>query len=224
MHRLIFPLILGLAGVAVLIGLGVWQVQRLDWKQTLLSQIEARIAADPVPLPAAPTEVDDEYLAVSLSGRPTGAELHVLSSGTAAGTGYRVVSAFETDAGRRILLDQGILALERKTEPPALEAMQVLGNIVWPDDKTGSTPPPDLAANIWFAREVGAMAATLDTEPLLVVMRAASQYDPRLTPVPVDTSGIRNDHREYAITWFLLALVWGTMSLFLIARTWRRKD
>lgn len=223
-RRLLFPLALGLSGVGVLLWLGVWQLQRLEWKVGILTEISARIAADPVPLAADLTEAADEYRAVRLSGTPTGAEVHVLASGTAAGTGYRVVSAFVTDEGRTILVDLGLLKLEAKDAPPALAPIVVEGNLLWPDDKSSSTPAPDLERNIWFARDLPAMAAHLGTEPVLVVLRAASDYDPRLTPVPVDIQGIKNDHQGYAVTWFLLAAVWAVMSAVLIARTLRQKD
>lgn len=224
LRRLIFPALLGLAGVAVLLSLCVWQVQRLDWKRGILAEIEAKIAADPIPLPSGATPEADKYRAVTLTGRPTGAELHVLSSGTAAGTGYRVISAFETTGGRLVMLDQGILPLGQETSAPYTGPMEVTGNLAWPDDKTSSTPEPDLAKNMWFARDVGPMAEALGTEPLMVVLRAASQYDPRLTPVPVDTSGIKNDHREYAITWALLAVVWAAMTGYWMSRIVRRKE
>ena len=50
----------------------------------------------------------------------------------------------------------------------------------------------------------------LDTEPLLLI--ASSQTDPGVTPLPVDSTGIPNDHLEYAITWFSLAAVWVAMT------------
>jgi surfeit locus 1 family protein len=41
--------------------------------------------------------------------------------------------------------------------------------------------------------------------------------------VPVNKSGIRNNHMEYAITWFMLAAVWAAMSAFFFYRT-SKKD
>lgn len=230
MRRLIFPMLLGVSGVAVLLTLGVWQVQRLDWKRDLLMEIDSRISAPAVELPADPQETRDEYLAVVTAGQLFGLELHVLTSGTAAGTGYRVISGFETSDGRRVLLDQGLLGLRDKDTTPEIlidTTTTLSGNLLWPDDKTSSTPEPDMGANIWFARDVAAMAQVLGTEPTMIVLRNASHLDPRLTPLPVSSSGIKNDHREYAITWFLLALVWAVMSGYLIQRTLRptsRKD
>lgn len=224
MRRLIFPLLLGLSGVAVLLSLGIWQVQRLDWKRDILAGIEARLAADPVALPVAPTEEQDEYRVVTLTGMPQGPELHVLTSGTAAGTGYRVISGFDTADGRRVLVDLGLLPLEMKDDPAPVyvdKRINVVGSLLWPDDANSATPEPDLGKNIWFARDVAAMSEVLGSEPTLVVLSQSSQPDARLTALPVDTSNIKNDHREYAITWFLLALVWAAMSGYLIVRTLR---
>ena len=224
LRKLLFPILLGIAGCAVLISLGLWQVDRLAWKETILAEIATRIDAPATPLPAAPEEAIDEYRSVTLSGRPTGQELHVLTSGTAAGTGYRVISQFQTDGGRMILLDQGLLPLDAKSAQPATVLMDVTGTLLWPDDQNSSTPDPDLARNIWFARNVATMSDALGTEPVMVVARATDPADPRLTPLPVTTSGIKNDHLEYAITWFLLAVVWAAMTLFLIFRVTRPKE
>ena len=224
MRRLIFPVLLGVAGCAVLIWLGTWQIQRLAWKEEILARIESRIAADPVPLPDRPTFDAHNYTNVVLSGVPKGDELHVLMSGTAAGTGFRVISAFVTTNGRRVLLDQGLLALDQKTLPSTVGDVDITGNLIWPDDRNSMTPDPDLSENIWFARDVPQMADALGTEEVMVVLRTSSMPDPRLTPLPVDTGNIKNDHLEYAITWFLLAIVWAVMSVFLIVRTIRPKD
>jgi surfeit locus 1 family protein len=63
----------------------------------------------------------------------------------------------------------------------------------------------------------------LGTLPLLVVATQTLPPDPRLTPLPVNTATIKNDHWEYAVTWFLLAAVWAIMTLYLIMRTLRPK-
>lgn len=223
LRKIFFPLILGLAGCGVLISLGLWQVQRLDWKENILAEIDARLMAEPRPLSLFVNEASDEYSRVSLSGTPTGDELHVLVSGTEAGTGYRVISRFETEIGA-ILVDQGLLALENKDAAPLIAPMQMTGTLLWPDDQNSNTPDPDLGENIWFARNIATMSEALDTQPLMVVTTQAMPADPRLTPLPVNTASIKNDHFEYAVTWFLLALVWAIMTFYLIRRTLRQKD
>lgn len=225
LRRILFPLILGLSGVAVLIWLGLWQLDRLAWKEGVLADINTRLTSAPVTLPGTPSEAADEYMAVTLDGTLTGPELHVLASGTAAGTGYRVIRAIEQPDGRRILIDIGLLPLDAKSNSAADEIItQITGTLIWPDDVNSSTPEPDLPKNIWFGRDVITMSDALKTEPLMVVARSMTPSDPRTALLPVDTAGIKNDHLSYAITWFGLAIVWAIMSLFLISRTLRTKD
>jgi len=224
MRKLLFSILVGLGGFAVLLWLGFWQMDRLEWKEGVLAGINARMAAGPVPLPDEVNEAQDEYRTVTVSGRPTGEELHVLVSGTQEGTGYRVVSSFETETGRRILLGQGLLPLEAKDTAPVRPEMEVTGTLLWPDDVNSSTPAPNLDENIWFGRDVAPMAERLETERLLVVLSRASALDPRIEPLPVNTVNIANDHLEYAITWFLLAAVWLAMSLYWLRRNLRRGD
>ena len=66
------------------------------------------------------------------------------------------------------------------------------------------------------------MAQALDTEPLLLI--AANATDPVLTPLPVGTEGIPNDHLQYAITWFSLAVVWIAMTVYFLWRPRARKS
>ncbi|CAM5535001.1 SURF1 family protein [Frigidibacter albus] len=75
MRRILFPLILGLGGAAILVSLGLWQLQRLDWKQGVLARIEAQMAAAPGPLPA-PGETSEagKYQPVAVEGRTVGPE------------------------------------------------------------------------------------------------------------------------------------------------------
>lgn len=218
MRRLIFPLIFGLGGAAILVALGVWQIQRLGQKEARLAAISAQISAAPGPLPAAPDPQADRYRPVVAEGRFGAGDILVLSGQKGIGAGYRVIAPFETADGRRILVDRGFLPEDAKTAPrPAGEA-RIEGNLDWPQEADGYTPAPDRAAGLWFARDVPAMAAELGTEPLLVVESRTSETGLPMTPQPVDTAGIPNDHLQYAITWFLLAVVWLVMTGYLIRR------
>lgn len=225
MRRLIFPILLGLAGCAVLVALGTWQVQRLAWKEGVLAQIDARIAEAPVDLPAAPTEDADEYRAVTVTGALGGAEVLVFQPVEGLGIGYRVISALIA-GDRAVLVDLGFIPQDDAAvaQSRMAERITVTGNLLWPDDISGATPPPDPVTGVWYGRDVAGIAALLGTEPLLVVARDLSPADLDVTPVPVTSAGIPNDHLGYAITWFLLAAVWAAMSSYLGWRTTRRKD
>ncbi len=220
-RRVVAALVFGLAGIAILLALGTWQLRRLEWKESLIAELETRLAADPVPLPAAPTEAQDEYLRVSLAGRFTGEEADVLSSLAPWGPGFRIVSAFETEDGRRILVDRGFVPEARKNDPRPPRDARFTATLLWPNETDGFTPDPDLAKNFWFARDAARMAEALGTEPLMAVADAAPEGDEWPKPQPV-TVNLPNDHLEYAITWFSLAVVWAGMTAGLVLRILRR--
>jgi surfeit locus 1 family protein len=214
LRNTIFAVVLGLLGAAVLIALGVWQMQRLAWKEGIIAGAEAMIAADPVALPARPDPGADRYRAVVVDGGFTGEEAHVLTSTREGGPGFLVIAGYETTDGRRILIDRGYVPEVAKTTPRPARAVAVTGNLNWPDDVTPSTPPYDAGRAIWYGRDVAGIAALLGTEPVLIIAR--SDTGDGVTARPVTTAGFRNDHWEYAVTWFSLAAVWlGMTGLFL---------
>lgn len=221
MRRYVFAILLGLSGAGVLIGLGVWQVQRLAWKEGILAKIETKISADPVALPAAPDKARDQYLPVMIEGDFTGEGLRVLASLKQVGAGYRMIAVFQTTNGRRILVDRGFLPIE-EVDTKAAGSARIRGNLHWPEEVDSYTPAPDAATGLWFARDVPAMAAALKTDPVMVVTWAADPADPALIAIPVDTTHIPNDHMNYAITWFSLAAVWLGMTIYLLWRIRRR--
>lgn len=219
MKRLVFLLTFGLGGAAILISLGVWQVQRLAWKQGVIADIEARIDADPVSLPAALDPGRDAYLPVQVTGVLSPQYLRVLVSKKNVGAGYRIIRPM-TSQTRRIMIDMGFVtttdaeALKLEEGPP----LTLIGNLQWPQETDKFTPDPDLSRNIWFARDVPAMAGALGTEPVLLVRRDTPQAGGPLSPMPVDTAAIPNDHLQYAATWFSLAAIWSVMTLFFLRR------
>lgn len=223
MRRFLGPLLIGLLGGGVLIALGIWQLQRLEWKESVLEEIDQRILAEPVTIPENPNPEQDQYLPVQISGMTGERELHLLVSTRQQGPGFRIVTALETDEGRRVLLDRGFVRSEAKEAPRARANVDVTGNLHWPDERDRYTPENDPDENYWYAREVDVMAAELGTEPVLVVARLKTGAEFAAAPLPVDSSGIPNDHLGYALTWFGLAACWLGMTALLLWRISRSK-
>jgi surfeit locus 1 family protein len=221
MRRYVFPVLMGVVGVAILMSLGFWQLRRMEEKRAYLDEIEARIGNAPIPLPALPEEGPHKFQAVVAEGRFTGEYLEVLAGQKGASPGVMVIEAFALPDGRRILIQRGFVEEEARSVPRAPHEARVEGNLHWPQDTNAFTPPPDEKSGLWFARDVPAMAAALNTEPTLIV--ASAPTGEGIAPVPVDTSGIPNDHWGYAIQWFLLAVTWAGMTLFLLWRIRTRK-
>ncbi|GGD43312.1 SURF1 family protein [Sinisalibacter lacisalsi] len=220
MTRQIIAGFLLFAGLAVFIGLGTWQVQRLAWKQGVIAEIEAVIGGAPTAIPDSPDPQADRYRPVRVAGSFEPGELLVLVSSRDLGAGFRVIAPFVTDAGRRIMIDRGFVRTEAREASRSLGAAEIEGNLHWPDDRNSSTPEDDVAGNWWYARDVAKMARELGTEPVLVIARTSP--DPTILPMPVSTEAIPNRHLEYAVTWFLLAATWVVMTGFALWRIRRR--
>lgn len=221
-RRLWGAVLFGIAGCAVLLALGFWQLARLDQKEALIAGIAAQLDAQPTAVPERANPLADRWRPVIAEGQFTGEAVHVLSSRPGLGPGSRVIAVLETADGRRLLVDRGFLpeAARRGADLAGGPAV-VSGNLDWPSDADGFTPEPDLGRGLWFSRAVPPIAAHLGAEPVMIVARTVSGADvPGLAPVPLGID-IRNDHLEYAITWFLLALVWAAMSLYLVWRVRR---
>lgn len=224
MKNLLFPLTIGLIGTVILLALGNWQVQRLAWKEGKIAEIEAQIFEPAVPFAQADIEGLVEFQAVSTSGTYLDGEAHVLRSIKGKGVVFRIISPFETEEGRRILVDRGYVSEVQKTDRRVAGEATIIANYRTPEEVDFWTPEPDWANNYVFARDVPALADHFQTEPILLILRETSEENPAITPWPVDTSGIPNDHLQYAITWFSLAATWMGMTGLWIARMRRRKS
>ncbi len=216
--RMIAPIVFGIVGIAILVSLGNWQMQRLAWKEAILAELEARLSAPAVPLPDAPNRTRDMYLHVAITGEMGAGEVHILSSSPEVGPGYRIIAPFTLEDGRRILVDRGNVSEGEKRAERPLENGALEGNLLWMQEPPAF--PPDFNTNIWFNRDTEALAEALGTEPVLLVMERTAQPG---APVPGAVGvNIPNSHLGYAVTWYGMALVWLGMTLYLLLRIKRK--
>jgi len=214
------PLVIGLGGLVVLLGLGFWQLDRLEWKRGIIAEAERRLAQDPAPLPAELDPARDDYLPVIVEGQFVGDELYHLTSQKPQGPGFDVIAPFETVDGRRILIERGYIP-QNQRDPATRDApqgvQQVEGFLRWPDDLNRFTPDPDPAMRIWYARNVPSLSDAAGTEPVMIV-QAPTGTDtlPKGRAVEVR---MRNNHLNYALTWFAVAAIWFGMTLL-----WARRQ
>jgi surfeit locus 1 family protein len=192
-------------GAAVLVSLGVWQLQRAAWKDEVIARMDARLSDAPAPLPAEPDAEAHAFRAVRLTGEVAGPPVPVFSTWRGAGAGYRIVVPLMTEDGRRIPVDLGVSEGAEAALPGGPLAVE--GHLHWPMESQG-----DPADEVWTGRDVAALADRLDAEAALVVAGTVSPPVPGVVPVPMDTAGIRDNHMGYAIQWFGLAAVWGGMA------------
>ncbi|NPD16031.1 SURF1 family protein [Xinfangfangia sp. D13-10-4-6] len=206
-----------------LIGLGVWQIQRLAWKTDLIARIDARLAAAPVPPPSEAAFSDmetPEYLRVALVGRyiadgPDAVPLQTLVQAlTVQGRGYWVMAPFLSNDGQFILINRGFLPETMKDAvPPVPEGQQNLSGLLRLSQPGGAfLRSNDPGAGRWFSRDVKAIGAVLGTPlaPWFLDLGQPGEVVPEgVYPVPgLTVVRLRNSHLGYAITWFSLAVVW----------------
>ncbi|MGB0959463.1 MAG: SURF1 family protein [Halocynthiibacter sp.] len=220
MKRFFLPLVFFASTLGLLVYLGTWQLNRLAWKTAVLAEIDAKLLGAPVAVPAQPSFATDQFLPVTATGAIGPDEIHILASVKKIGAGYRIISRFDL-GDRAVLLDRGFVALTAKTAPRPMTQATITGNLHWPDEMNASTPNPDIAKNIWFGRDIAAMAKALRTDPVLIVQRGSSEENLVTTPFPVTSEGIPNKHLEYVMTWYGLAIVWTIMSGYFL---WKRRN
>lgn len=218
------PIVIGVIGTAVLLGLGAWQLQRLDWKERLIGEIEARLAAEPVAVPTSPEPARDQFLRVVLEGRlaegPEGRALYRLTTKRPHGPGYQVivpvalpVALQGASDARLVLADLGYIpeAMKGEALPPVDAPISLTGALFWPERTDSFTPPRDVETGVVFSRDVPVLAEALGTEPVLVVAERHDLGDwPQAERI---AHNLPNDHFGYAMTWFGLAAVWAVMSV-----------
>jgi surfeit locus 1 family protein len=200
---------------AILCALGVWQLERLQWKLALIARVDGHMAAAPLPLDRimAMDADDAQYRRVRLSGRfDHGREAYVFTTDAGAPV-YHVLAPFTTDDGKVLMVDRGEV-LKEKLDPATRASGNIAGEMhvtgVWrvPDAPGAFTPPPDTAHRIWYARDLAAIAqADHLTLAAPVVIEADATPNPGGWPKGGQTVvSFRNQHLSYAVTWFGLAL------------------
>jgi surfeit locus 1 family protein len=198
---------------AILISLGVWQIHRLHWKLGLIAAVSRNLTLPPVSLDTAlAMGKDAEYRRVALTGHFEHAkETYVY--GTAHGAPvWHVITPFTTTDGRALLIDRGIVP-DALRDPAKRAAGQVEGLQhvvgVWrtPDPPGLFTPDPDRAHRTWFSRDVDSIAAA-DHVKLVAPVMVEADATPNPGGWPEGGKTVvtfRNEHLQYALTWFGLA-------------------
>lgn len=230
------PTLFALLGVLFLGGLGMWQLGRKAEKERLIARIEERLAGPPAPLPA-PGEWDSlrredaEFRRVFLEGEPlNGKEALVYTTGSAlrpdvSGAGYWVMLPYRVAGGAIVVVNRGFLPQPRKDAGvgSASESARVIGALRWPEERGLFTPTDNPGRKLFFTRDPEAIAAAEGLpRPAPFYVEQETQADaagwPRAGRLQ---AALPNNHLQYALTWFGLALalvavyaVWAYKQLF----------
>jgi surfeit locus 1 family protein len=230
-----FPVLLTLftaLGLAVLVGLGVWQVKRLHWKEGILARIAAVEAAPAEPLEAVlrriPDGVDSDYTRVQADCPAIEQTPFIkLFAVTDAGAGFRAITACKVTGApyASILVDRGFVLQEQAprlaaSKGPPLSA-PIVGILRKGDPRTFVTPENQPGQDLWYWRDIPTMARTLGAPgaaPTFLMLQQPAPQGFGPTPMALPAN-IPNNHLQYALTWFGLAA--SLLGVYL-ASLWRR--
>lgn len=242
-RKLLIPAIAAAVALFVLLNLGFWQLDRLAWKESLITQVGEGVSNPPVEAPGPPKwaglgETDD-YRHVKVTGSfLDGAVFYYTAladpAGPIGGPGVMVYAPFRTSDGWTVLVNRGFLPQElpedeRRSAVASPEGRLDLTGLLRLSEKPNwTTPEPAMSDRIWFARDTEAMGEVLsvDTEDLAPY---SIDLDAEFTP----TSGLpqagetivrfKNDHLGYALTWFgLAATLVGVFLAYAVGILWPR--
>lgn len=210
--------------VAGLLALGVWQVQRLAWKQDLIHKVETRIHARPIAAPRTAGE-DDAYLRVTASGRFLHDQATLVQALTARGAGYWVLTPLVTDQGFTLLINRGFVPGDTRQAYERLGGTaRVTGLLRLSEPGGGFLRANDPGADRWYSRDVGAIGKARH------VARPFANYfvDAEAVPLPdarpiggLTVIDFPNNHLSYAITWFVLAAMVAGGYILLMRHEWK---
>ena len=232
--------VFAVVGVAILIGLGVWQLDRKVWKENLIATLNTRLAQTPDVLPPRETWSDltaarNEFRRVVFPAEfLPGQEALVYSAGSALrpdvkGPGYWVFAPARLAGGSIVLVNRGFVPPDRKdpsTRPQGVPegSVDIVGALRWPEQRGLFSAADDVTHGIWFTRDPEAMAEARGWR------NVAPFYVDQESPVPPGglpkpgklTVHLRDAHLQYAITWFALALGLAGVYVTWLARRLRR--
>lgn len=217
--RLLVPGLTTLAMLAVLIGLGTWQVSRLRWKTQILAEV-ARAEADPArPLMNDPPAFAKLRVTGRLRATPTalyGAEVRQLPTGPEMGSHLIVV--LDRPDGRPVLIDRGWVSTRAPAAPTSPDAVTVEGYVRTADAPSWFAATDDIANRRFYTLNPPAIAAALgapDAEPFVLVLLGGPGFPDPMRHLPRPA----NNHLIYAMTWYGFAI-----TLAIIFILWARKD
>jgi surfeit locus 1 family protein len=230
--------LLTIACFALLIGLGLWQLQRLEWKQNQIAQIETRANSAPLTLDEAFALArkgeDPSYYRVRVEGRFYNDREHYLYALSEGKPGWHVITPLLTAKGTIVLVDRGFVPDSLKdpdTRPQGRlkEVTTVTGLVRTPETPGLFIPDNEPAPNRWYWRDLAGMSRSMFPSGTRIVAPFFLEAERSDVPGGWPEGGqtrlvIPNNHLQYALTWFALALCLVVFYAVYVWSVYRRKE
>jgi len=226
---LFWPTVFIACGILMLLGLGTWQVQRLFWKEGLIAERQAGVRAPPAALPSSLDAARGlEYHHVNATGTfLPDRELFLGASDREGHLGYHVIEPLRLASGAVLLVDRGFVPEDHKLpatraagEPRGEVTITGLLRLAPPEKPHWFLPDNNAQRNYWFWIDIPGMTRAAGLEHVLpFYVDADATPNPGGLPVGGQTPlDLPNNHLQYAITWYALAVVLAIMGFIFLRR------
>ena len=215
----LWPTLISLPILVLSLSLGVWQMERREWKRDILDRLTTNQAAAPMPLDdlLRGDPLRHEYGRVKIAGSFVhDKEFHLAARSLKNKVGLQLVTPFKTDDGRILLFNRGWIPSEKKEPAKRAEGqgtgrVELTGIVRRNQERRQFAPENVPDKNVWFHVDVPLMRRLAGAPPDLKLDAFFLDADAAPNPGGVPIGGptrldIPNDHLKYAITWFLMVL------------------
>ena len=214
-HKFLFSVFI-IFFIFVFIGLGTWQIIRLNWKNNLILEIENSLKNPPVELAQSKKE---NFLKIKTSGSiDFDKQIYLYNLNESGTPGFEVINPI-TIGDENFLINRGWIPFEKKgtQEINVFDQENIIGTLKLQGRKNIFKPDNDLDENYWFSlnREDILKFTGKNFSKYIIYLDGNNQF-PRPKKI---TANISNNHQKYAITWFSLAL-----SILLLYLYFRKKN
>jgi surfeit locus 1 family protein len=158
-----------------------------------------------------------EYRRVTVTGRFLHASEIFLAETHRGKVGFDIVTPLVRDDGGVVFVNRGWIPAETRNAAVRADIspdgpVSIEGLVRATGVRNWLTPDNDLEKNYWFWLDPAAMAtfAGVDAPPLVVVMGPTADADALPAGHRYEIN-IANDHLQYAITWFILAVAFAVI-------------
>lgn len=216
-----FFVVFCMGGVALLLALGIWQVQRLSWKTELIATIEQKSNAAPlVSVPAKEEWQDAEYRQLEITGRFLNDHAFSVGPRTEKGrNGFHLFVPFEGAAGGTIMVNRGWIPDGRDIFPDEEKGETTVRGVIRLAARGAFTPDNDPDQNRWYWPDVAAMAEKAALSNIAPAYLVVTEKKEGVYPQGVDVrANLRNNHLQYAVFWFTMAFVFAGVFFFRMRR------
>lgn len=218
---------IAIPGILILLALGSWQAHRLMWKNEINSFRKDRSESTLVELPGVvedvgrvlfkPVWVEGEFLHDK--------EMYVAARSYRSNPGYHVITPLKRLDGSIVLINRGWIPLKLREPKERLTGqingtVRVQGLITGADTPGWMTPDNVPTENFWYWIDLGSLSTHAGIKPTNFIVDADSSPNPGGFPIGGQTrTELRNEHFQYAVIWYVLALCLGAISYLMLRRS-----